>query len=181
MKRLIHLVALAASMTMTVSAHASNADWKLLQYVTAEEPEVCFYEARDIFRTENGHVSVWTKCLRHVDLDNFFAQEDTGATFENVATKIAHNYKPPIAEVEAFDAKQVMQITIYEEMANNGGLQPRETVLHELDCAQGVSRELSFALLADDQIALDQKSIDWHQVSLEGNSASLLKSLCPMQ
>jgi hypothetical protein len=124
MKRLRTLsVALVGLLAMAFSASASDVDWKVLRYVSVEKAEICFYEAKDAFRTEDKHVSVWMKCLGQKDLDNIFGKEDTtGTIFENTAKKTAHDYMPPIAGVETLDAKQTMRITIYEEIANSGGI-----------------------------------------------------------
>jgi hypothetical protein len=165
----------------SLTAVASGVDWKVMRrYVSVQGAEVCFYEANGAFRAGDGHVSVWTKCLNQKDLDDIFSKEDiTAAIFQNMVEKIAHDYTPPISTIETLDAKQIMRTTVYEEIANSGGIQPHATVLYELDCPQEIFRELTVNLLVEGEIGLIDTPGDWQHIAAAGNTASLLKIFCP--
>jgi len=148
-----------------------------LSHQSVKEPEVCFYGSANVFWA-NSLLSVWTKCLAKEDLNNAVKEDSTGSLSDTAAEKIAHDYVPPIAGVNALEGDQIIDAVIDEELANNGNIRPLVTALREIDCANRRARELSVIMPVDGQIRSSDTPQDWHRVPNVGDLASLSKLLC---
>ena len=135
----------------TLPACAASLGWKVLSYQSVKEPEVCFYGSANVFRA-NGLLSVWTKCLTAMDLNNAVTEDSSGSLSDIAAEKIAHDYVPPIANVKALEGDQIIDAVIDEELANSGNIRPLVTALREIDCAKKRARELSVIVPVDGQV-----------------------------
>jgi len=156
---------------------AAGLGWKVLSHQSVKEPEVCFYGSANVFWA-NSLLSVWTKCLAKEDLNNAVKEDSTGSLSDTAAEKIAHDYVPPIAGVNALEGDQIIDAVIDEELANNGNIRPLVTALREIDCANRRARELSVIMPVDGQIRSSDTPQDWHRVPNVGDLASLSKLLC---
>jgi hypothetical protein len=171
------LIGCAALITGALPTCAAGLGWKVLNYQSVKEPEVCFYGFANVFRA-NSLLGVWTKCLAKEDLKNAVKEDSTGTLSGIAAEKIAHDYVPPIAKVKALEGDQIIDAVINEELANNGNIRPLVTALREIDCAKKRARELSVIVPVDGQVRSSDTPQDWHRVSDVGNLASLSKLLC---
>jgi hypothetical protein len=111
-------------------------------------------------------------------LNNAVKEDSTGSLSDIAAEKIAHDYVPPIAGVNALEGDQIVDVVIDEELANNGNIRPLVTALREIDCAKRRARELSVTIPVDGQVRSSDTPQDWHRVSNAGDLASLSKFLC---
>jgi hypothetical protein len=156
---------------------AAGLGWKVLSYQSVKESEVCFYGSADVVRSK-GLISVWTKCLAKEDLNNAVKEDSIGSLSDIAAEKIAHDYVPPIAGVNALGGDQIVDAVIDEELANNGNIRPLVTALREIDCAKWRARELSVIIPVDGQVRSSDTPQDWRRVPNVGELASLSKLLC---
>ena len=72
-------------------------------------------------------------------------------------------------------------LTMLEETANIAAIQSHAQIFYEFNCAQRMSRELSIHISAGNQQGSREMPSVWRHVPPEGNAATLLKLLCPMQ
>ena len=156
---------------------AAGLGWKVFSHQSVKEPEVCFYGSANVVRA-NGLLSVWTKCLAKEDLNSAAKEDSTGSLSDIAAEKIAHDYVPPIARVEALEGDQIIDAVIDEELANNANIRPLATALREIDCANRRARELSVIMPGNGQVRSSDTPQNWHRVPNVGDLASLSKLLC---
>lgn len=170
----------ALALTLAVSAHAADVDWKLYSSVTvAEGAAICFYEARSTRNTLEGYVRVWTKCLFQKDLDSVDINSDLGRSItERAAQKVLDVYVPPIALVEDINFDQAMGIIRYEETANVSDFNPAARFFYEFNCPERKVRRLSTYIRSNGKEGSDDKTSDWSHVGPEGSGATLVKILC---
>jgi hypothetical protein len=171
------LVGSAALICGAFPAYAAGLGWKVSSYQSVKEPEVCFYGSADVYRA-NGLLSVWTKCVAKEDLENAVKADSTGSLSDIAAEKIAHDYVPPIAKLNALRGDQIVDAVMNEELANNGTIRPLVTALREIDCAKRRTRDLSVILPVNGQVRSSDTAQDWHPVPGKGELASLSKLLC---
>jgi hypothetical protein len=171
------LVGATALVSGALPACAAGLGWKVLNYRSVKEPQVCFYSSANVFRA-NGLLSVWTKCLAKEDLDKAVNEDSTGSLSDIAAEKIAHDYVPPIARAKALAGDQIVDVVIDEELANNGNIRPLVTALREIDCAKSRARQLSVIRSADGEVRSSDTPQDWQRVPNAGDLASLSKLLC---
>jgi hypothetical protein len=167
----------AALLSGAFPACAAGLGWKVLSYQSVKEPEVCFYGSADVYRA-NGLLSVWTKCLAKEDLENAVKADTTGSLSDVTAEKIARDYVPPIARLNALQGDQIVDAVMNEELASNGNIRPLVTALREIDCSKRRVRDLSVIKPVDGQLRSSDTPQDWHPVSSAGELASLSKLLC---
>jgi hypothetical protein len=157
-------------------ACAAGLGWKVSSYQSVKS-EVCFYGSADVYRA-NSLLSVWTKCLAKEDLENAVKADSTGSLSDIAAEKIAHDYVPPIARIDALRGDRIVDAVINEELADNGNIRPLVTALREIDCAKRRTRDLSVIHPANGQVRSSDTTQDWHPVPSKGELASLSKLLC---
>jgi len=167
-----------------VTAQALDVDWKLYGWASVVGDSACFYDARGVVRRSDGHLRVWTKCLLLKDTDSIVSdiKKDPGRTIlENSAQKVARHYVPPITLID--DDKRIdnIDITVYEETANIGNIEPVAQIFYEINCSEGMLRELSISLRNKDGRGshTSPKPLSWTYIAPETNVAILQKILCP--
>lgn len=64
---------------------------------------------------------------------------------------------------------------------NVARFQPASEISYELDCAGRMLRDLSFHIVTNGHHSYKDEPSDWGHIPPEGNSANLLKLLCPLQ
>lgn len=161
-------------------AQPRNVDWKLYGSATFTEPTLCFYDFKGIEYRPDTLIRVWTKCLRQRELDAIDAEKEfDGVLLENTARKVLDGYIPPIATVETIGSDQSMAITLYEEMADTGTIQPEASIFYELNCPERMMRELTISAEVRGKTQTDNEPGTWKHIPPEGNAARLLNILCP--
>ena len=168
----------------TAFAQSPNVDWKYYSAGTTDREQImCFYDAQGVRHGPQGHVRVWTKCLRQKDVEAVDIKKDFGgAILENTARKVASYYIPPIATViETIDVNQMMAITKDEETADISDIPPLARIFYELNCPDRMMRELSISIDTDNGSGSVDKPGDWKNIPPEGGGAFLLKILCPAE
>lgn len=161
-------------------AQPSSVDWKV--YGAAKlvgDTVTCFYDANSVFQQPDGRIQVWTKCLPDKEMD-FDQTTDIGKKIvDNVARKVIQNYVSPYAVIgENVDFDKNMEITVAEEIANIGYIQPRASIFYELNCSERMLRELSISIQTNGKNRSGDTPKKWTYVPPEGNAANLLKLLC---
>lgn len=51
-------------------AQELSVDWKFYGGASVQGSDFCFYDAKGVIQTPDGHMRVWTKCLPQKDLDS---------------------------------------------------------------------------------------------------------------
>jgi hypothetical protein len=176
MKSLLSVGLVGDSLLASDPANAQHADvdWKYYGGVPYDGGELCFYEALSVAHSVD-HLRVWTKCLLKDAVSNFQLNDEMQT---RAATKIARYYEPPINKVEDIDGNQAAAITIYEEIATNGYLDPPIRVLYEIDCGEGKLRMLSAEMTINGRHGSSNAPGKWDYIGPEGNGAALRKILC---
>jgi hypothetical protein len=177
-------LAIAAALIATTSfAQEPDVDWKFYGGARlTDEASGCFFDAKGVTPLPENHLRVWTKCSLMKDMDNIDVAKDfNGKIMEDAAHKIANYYVPPLATVEKLEVQQAQAITMYEEIANSGYIQPQSRILYELDCPKQMLRELSISIQTDGKSSSINKPRDWQYIPPEGNAATLSKILCRAQ
>jgi len=74
------------------SAQELSVDWKFYGGASIQgngDHDYCFYDAKGVAQTPDGHIRVWTKCLREKDLDSLDVETELGhRVVENTAQKL---------------------------------------------------------------------------------------------
>jgi hypothetical protein len=176
--RLIFTIAGLLALVGIGSAQALDVDWKAYGFASVDGDSVCFYDARGIVRRSDGHIRVWTKCLLVKDMDSI-DRDLNKQLVDNAARKLIDKYVPPIARVdERIGHNASLNIMMYEEIANFGNIEPVAKFFKEINCSEGMIRELSIEVRINGEYGYDNKPTDWQYVSPESNGARLLKIHC---
>src|SRR5262249_13160178 len=93
---------------------------------------------------------------------------------ENSAQKVARYYVPPIAIVdERIDFDRSMDVTVLEEIANLGNIQPVAKVFYEINCSESMLQELSISFRSNGKNGSRNKPGGWKYIPPESNGARL--------
>ena len=155
-------------------AQQIDVDWKYFGGAPYDGGSLCFFEAHGRARTLD-QVRVWTKCLPKEALSTYHLTDEMR---KRVVHKVVSYYAPPITKVIDIDGNQAGIITMYEEIANNGYLEPTIQMFYELDCTQGKIRDLSSDMTINGRRGYSNTPSDWSYIGPEGNAATLRKILC---
>ena len=179
MKRAAVLLVLVSNAAL---AQTTDVDWKLFGAASVDGASFCFFDAKSVACSSDGYIRVWTKCLAQKDLDGFDAKSDLGTKIVRKAAKeVIEGYVPPIVVIGQMEFKQVPDIVVYEQIANLGAINSQAQIFDELNCRERMTRTLSISIYANGQRGFDSKTGNWEYVPPEGNAATLLKLVCPMQ
>jgi len=159
------------------AAQGSNVDWKLYGSAHVDGENMCFFDAKGVVRSLDGHIRVWTKCLPQKRLDQPISDDIAKLT----AAKLVDKYVPPIAMIEKMNPDQWMAITAYEVTADVNDIQPKSRILYDLDCDGQMIRELSLYAEKGGKEVFTEKPGAWEYVAPETNAARLSQILCPSQ
>ena len=130
----------------------------------------------------NRHIGVWTKCLPQEEIDNVdFNAPSNDRIVNNVTRKVRDKYVPPFALVQDLDHDQIVIIITYEEIANLSPIRPNVGIYYELNCSERMVRRLTTYVRVNGREGFDEEPSDWEDVEPEGNTAMLLKLLCPIR
>ena len=158
------------------AAARTGVDWKIYGGTSVDaEVLYCFYDANGVGYTPVHHIRAWTECLQQKDLDEVSLDKEAEGMIiiKNGAEKFAHHYLPPIAGVEDLNSDQIETITIYEEIADISNITPQSSISYELNCSEGMLRELA---IRPESKAVEP--LDWEFASPESPLDTLLKILC---
>jgi hypothetical protein len=158
------------------SARAAAVDWKFYggADLTITGQTVCFYEERGITKPQPSLVNVWVKCLLQSDMDKVPAHTPYSNAYISMSVgRLAHYYHPPILRVERMNYDQIVQVIMYESLADVSDLTAHAQFYYGLDCRRRMMREMSITI--ENQ---QGKPSDWQYVPPEGNGARLLSLLC---
>ncbi len=176
------LCSAVAFLSAVALAQDAGVDWKVYGTASVGEQTLCFFEAKGVAHMAGGHVRVWTKCLSQKALDAVDTTKDHGALIsKEAARKLVEGYVPPIASLQPMNSDQGLAVTLYEVTANTGSIQPRASILYELNCPERMMRELSMSVRSGGKVGFSDKPTHWQYVPPEGNGAALLKLVCPAQ
>ena len=163
-------------------AQPSNVDWKLYGGTPAEggaRATLCFYEAKGIARETNGDIRVWTKCIAQAAMDALDTKSGLGKKIIDAAgEKVTHYYVPPFALVDDVNVQQIVDIVVSEAFADLAGVEPDATILMEVDCKRGMSRDLQVTIHRNGQMGASDRPGRWDYDPPESNGARLLKLVC---
>src|SRR5216684_2341244 len=159
-------------------AQGLSVDWKFYGGASIQgnsNYDYCFYDAKGVAQTPDGHIRVWTKCLLGKDLDNIDVNAELGdRVVKNTAQKIVEHYEPPIAAIENLNFDQIMQIIQYEETADISAIAPSARIFYELNCSEQMLRELSIYIQAGGKSGSVDRPSEWKYASPETNGTRLL-------
>jgi len=171
---------LAALLATTSFAFAQDVDWKLYGWADLGVVSVCFFDAKSVNQTNDGHIRVSTKCLPETDLDKVDEKSDRGRNVADRSTdKIVKGYVPPIIVIGRFEFNKITGVTAYEEIANLGDISPNGRILTEFNCSQKMQRRLSIHTKINPREENDNKLGTWEYVAPETNEAYLQRIICP--
>ena len=163
-------------------AQPLKVDWKLYGGTPAEggaRATQCFFEAKGIVREANGDIRVWTKCIAQAAMDALDTKSELGKKIiDAAAEKVAHYYVPPFALVEDVNQKQSVDIAASEAFADLAGVEPDATILTEVDCKRGMSRDLQVTIHRNGQMGASDRPGRWDYDPPESNGARLLMLVC---
>ena len=75
-------------------AQGLSVDWKFYGGASIQgnsDYDYCFYDAKGVAPTHDGHIRVWTKCLLGKDLDNIDVKTELGdRVVKNTAQKLSN-------------------------------------------------------------------------------------------
>ena len=94
------------------------------------------------------------------------------------AEKVAHYYVPPFDLVEDVNQKQSVDMAASEAFADLAGVEPDATILTEVDCKRGMSRDLQVTIHRNGQMGASDRPGRWDYDPPESNGARLLKLVC---
>ena len=161
-------------------AQPSEVDWKY--FGGAPVPgghgmSFCFFDAKGAAQLPDSHIRVWTKCIPQDAMDAVNFNSEIGKNIiDATARKVGQYYMPPIGMVwTSISAEQAMKVTLYEETADKGYIQPTAEIYYEFICSERRMRELSISFNSGDGAS---KPTAWRYVPPEGNAADLLKIVC---
>lgn len=170
------------ALMLASAGYAADVDWKLYGSASLAGPSFCFYDAKSAARLPDGHIRVWTKCLAQQDLDALDITTELGKQIvDDAVKKLNAGYIPPIIVIGKMDIKQLSQVLAYEETANFGAIEPQAQLFDELNCSERMMRNLSGIIQTNGQSVFKNTPSNWESVPPEGNGATLLKILCPVQ
>jgi hypothetical protein len=167
-----------------VNAQSTNVDWKLHGATATSEgaQATCFHEAKSVSTNADGNVKVWVKCLANKAMDTEKmdkAREDN--LLKDAGIKFIGGYVPPYAKHMKIDNDndKVLDVIIYEEMANSGNIPSKLKILWELNCEGRAGRTLTVRRFQDGQFKSSRKPGDWIDIAPDGIGATLLAMVCP--
>jgi hypothetical protein len=170
---------LGALVGATTFAFAQDVDWKMYGFADLGVQSVCFFDAKNVGQTNDGHIRVWTKCLPEKDLDDVDEKSDrVHKLADRSADKIANGYVPPIVVIGRLAFDKVRVVTAYEETADLGDIGPNERMLTEFNCSEKKQRRLSIWTKINSEMVNDNKPGTWEYVAPETNVAYLQRILC---
>ena len=163
---------------LVIPAAAVDVDWKWYGgFAFGGVEQQCFYEERGLVKEPNAMFRFWTKCLRKTDLDRDFKKTPYyNSVMSMSASRIAHYYFPPIEKAEKLNIDQIMNIVLYESLADIAGFESTASILYEMNCRQKQLREL------DITVGTHSTSVprEWSNGPPESNGGNLLAMLCPL-
>ena len=163
--------------TGLLAALGAPADWKLYAFTATKKQAVLFYLRSEIVRTPPGHVQVWIKALDYGKINRAYNHLDQkGGVFQNSAKKVATGYEPPFGTVTKLDQNQLVDIVVFEELANEASINPTLRVLYEIDCPQKLLRQVS--LMGGQPTQTDSRVHEWEHVPPESTVDTLSKLIC---
>jgi hypothetical protein len=181
----VTILAVGIVFAAALRAQMHSSDWKFYSTSGADgtitSNLMVFYSNSEIRRLAAGHIQVWTKGLPADEVTAAFNSITKDSEFAGRVVKkldSAH-YKPPYGRVRKLTDDLVMDITAWEEVANDDTIAPRMRVLFEIDCPNRMSRELSIWLMINGKAQSDEKPSRWQHIAPETNDGVLATLLCP--
>lgn len=159
--------------TSSAAALDAPADWKLFAFSGTPTPVALFYLDSEIVRTP-GHVQVWIKTLsvRKLNSDHTSKSE----VIQNTAKLSIQGYVPPVGTLTKLTAEEIQNLTLFEQLADEGSITPTLRILFEIDCRQKLTRTLS--IIGSKPSASDNRAREWEHVPPESNLETLSKLTC---
>ena len=173
---------LAALLATATFAFAQDVDWKLYGWADLGVVSVCFFDAKNVTWTDDGHVRVWTECLAQNDLGKVDEKSDRHREVaDRSAEKIVKGYVPPVIVIGRFESGKITGVTTYEETADLSDISPNARMLTEFNCSERMQRRLSIWTKINGEMADDKRPGAWEYIAPETNVANLQRILCPSQ
>jgi hypothetical protein len=156
----------------------TKSDWKLYAFSNAPNEVALFYLQSDMTREAAGHVRVWTKALDSAKLNQASKTlPEGGEIIKRALAKVAQSYMPPMAVNGKLTAKQSMNVTLLEQIADDSSASPEPVarVLYEIDCARKMAHQMSAIWASgttDDQVG------EWEHIPPESTINALRVMVC---
>jgi hypothetical protein len=173
-------ILLSASLTVgEAGAQAPAVDWKMYGGTSSGGDAYCFYDLNTLSKAPDGLVRIWTKCLLVSDLNGIDIQTQFGGTiFRTASSKLASHYVAPLVKLQT-NLDNLIDVVIFELIADMADLAPASTVNYELNCQQLMIRELSALVNVNGQTSSTTVPAGWKYIPPQGSAAILVRLLCP--
>jgi hypothetical protein len=158
----------------TLQAQQSTSDWRV---IGSTSDSIMFYDANGVRKLPNGHFEAWVKTLPGQALRTARGKADK-QLIGRATTKLVSGYIPPLGRYTKMDSDTLYGALIFEEIANEGGIEPVFRMLQEIDCQNRMSRILSVQVFQGDQKGSTDKTGEWEHIPPETNVSVLQMSLC---
>jgi hypothetical protein len=165
MKKILFLI-------LFISFNSYSTDWKLIGFVNTNKPEWVFFNKDDIDTLENGNIKIWVKSMTAQAInskDSVFIR--TGAK------KIAFGYIPPYALLHNSKHDKILDIAMFETMAELQRGELKSLLLIELNLKQKQFRMLSITIYKNGEEIEDNKIGNWEYIKPETNFKTLFDIL----
>ena len=164
---------LAIAIGALILMGATAIDWKLYGTSNLGREELrSFYGEIEVM--PGGHLQVSTEDFT---LDGLAVAEQSDRTPGRATSKLTAGYRPPIAGLQTLSNDELVNVTEFEELANNGLATPRIQTVRELDCAGKRMRVLS-QILEGVEVDADKLNLSWQRILPSTASANLLQLIC---
>ena len=166
-----------AALSVVLLTGAADTSWNFFGGSTVKGvANWSFFELNSMKRSQDGHVQVWTKTLPEAEMEKVKAGP---AAMSQMTGRLKHNYVPIIGRSGKYPKDQLINMIIYEALANEGAVSPIATILFEIDCKADMDRMLSIRLERNGQLTSSTENPgEWQHMAPETNVASLAKATC---
>lgn len=155
---------------------AQDTDWKHFGFITVASVDVMvFYDTRSTRRLPGGTLQVWTKGLSAKEITDTKLGE---SAMERLIWRNINGYEPPLARVQKLNPDQILDVMIFEEIANTGSIETMVRTLHEIDCSGKMTRTLSAYMKIAGKPVTSDRAEEWGHIPPETAVAALATLLC---
>jgi len=144
------MVGILAAITILPAAGPLSVDWKFYALAgSGGVKEYRFYEAARLTKS-GSRVQVWSQSITTDELRRLKPTDDE---IRRAGDMVLAGYVPPIAAKDDLKGMTLINVVMYELIANRTETNPKRRALWEIDCATRTWRTLSV-------IELDGRSVD---------------------
>jgi hypothetical protein len=176
---LVCLLALLAAAPASL-ARPLDVDWKLFGTSSGlADSDLCFYDENSIMTGPESKVRVRTECLPRMAIEDIDPNSSLSKSIIDAAAgKVAHYYVPPIALIENASVEDMEGIAVYEAVADLAGIQPKASVLYEVDCKEHMLRSLQGTIDQHGHMDSSDTAGTWSYASPDSSGMAMQKLVC---